>query len=180
LFIEATFEEWPMGRLKKSLSPENMFLRSPDMKKGFTLVELMVVVLIVGILAAVALPLMSGKIDAAKWSEGKAAAGTIASAIRAYAAEKGPSYATYGADLNGVYSATGNGAKLGITTGDLNGTYFQAACYTISGCAWNATSGTLDFTISVNATAGKTGYPTTGTNPRTLIVTAGDTSGSLL
>ena len=57
-------------------------------KKAFTMVELMVVILIVGILAAVAVPLMRGRIDSSKWSEGKAGMGTIASALRAYAAEK--------------------------------------------------------------------------------------------
>jgi len=59
-------------------------------RKGFTLVELMVVILIVAILAAVAIPIMRGRIDAAKWSEGKAIMGTIATAIRAYMAEKNP------------------------------------------------------------------------------------------
>jgi prepilin-type N-terminal cleavage/methylation domain-containing protein len=58
-------------------------------RKGFTLIELMVVVLIVGILAAVAIPILRGRIDAAKWSEGKAMLGSVATAIRAYAAEKG-------------------------------------------------------------------------------------------
>ena len=57
--------------------------------KAFTMVELMVVVLIVGILAAVAVPMMTGRIDSSKWSEAKAAMGTIASALRSYAAEKG-------------------------------------------------------------------------------------------
>jgi prepilin-type N-terminal cleavage/methylation domain-containing protein len=55
-------------------------------KNAFTMVELLAVVLIVGILAAVAVPLMSGRIDSSKWSEGKAAMGTIASALRSNAA----------------------------------------------------------------------------------------------
>ena len=57
-------------------------------RKGFTLIELMVVILIVGILAAVAIPILRGRIDAAKWSEGKAMMGSIGTAIRAYHAEK--------------------------------------------------------------------------------------------
>lgn len=57
--------------------------------KAFTMVELMVVVLIVGILAAVAVPMMTGRIDSSKWSEAKSAMGTIASALRSYAGEKG-------------------------------------------------------------------------------------------
>jgi len=58
-------------------------------RKGFTLIELMVVILIVAILAAVAIPILTARIDAAKWSEGKAMMGTIATAIRAYYAEHG-------------------------------------------------------------------------------------------
>ena len=58
-----------------------------ESRKGFTLVELMVVILIVSILAGVAIPLMQGRINSAKWSEANAAAGTIRTAIRAYFAE---------------------------------------------------------------------------------------------
>ncbi len=86
-------------------------------RKGFTLIELMVVILIVGILAAVAIPILRGRIDAAKWSEGKAMMGSIATAIRAYHAEKGPLGAAPTTLLPG---ATG----LGFAAGDLTGTYF--------------------------------------------------------
>ncbi|MBN2181292.1 MAG: prepilin-type N-terminal cleavage/methylation domain-containing protein [Sedimentisphaerales bacterium] len=58
-------------------------------RKGFTLIELMVVVLIVAVLAAVLIPLMQARLEAARWSEGKAGCGTIATAVRAMAAEVG-------------------------------------------------------------------------------------------
>ena len=91
-------------------------------KKGFTLIELMVVVLIVGILAAVAIPILRGRIDAAKWSEGKAMMGSIATAIRAYHAEHGPTGTA--PDALGV-GITG----LGFAATDLDGTYFTTAAF---------------------------------------------------
>ena len=97
-------------------------------KKGFTLIELMVVILIVSILAGVAIPLMHGRIDSAKWSEANAAAGTIRTAIRAYFAEK----PTLAQALSGDMSDTGNQGVLGISTTDLQGTYFADTNYTIT------------------------------------------------
>lgn len=98
--------------------------------KGFTLVELMVVILIVGILAAVAIPLMQGRIDKAKWSEANATAGTIRTAIRAYAAETSIATAQ-GLASNDLSDATTQ-AALGFSSTDLAGTYFDPACYTIT------------------------------------------------
>jgi len=126
-------------------------------RKGFTLIELMVVILIVGILAAVAIPLMRGRIDSAKWSEGHAAAGTIRSAIRAYWAEKGPSYGGFAGDLTG--DVTVFGGPLGIDPTDLDGRYFLRGCYTIGNVAINA-GGTLDYVITVdNSAPGPGGAP---------------------
>ncbi len=99
-------------------------------RKGFTLIELMVVILIVGILAAVAVPIMRGRIDSAKWSEANASAGSIRTAVRAYIAEKGPNYANYAADIEGGLDTVG--ATLGFSSTDLDGAYFDQEDYVIS------------------------------------------------
>jgi len=99
-------------------------------RKGFTLIELMVVILIVGILAAVAVPIMRGRIDSAKWSEANASAGSIRTAIRAYIAEKGPNYTNYAADAEGDLDTVG--ATLGFSSTDLDGAYFNQVNYVIS------------------------------------------------
>jgi type IV pilus assembly protein PilA len=111
-------------------------------RKGFTLIELMVVILIVSILAAVAIPIMRGRIDSAKWSEGKAMMGTIATAIRAYAAENdaGPG--------DDTLSTAAYATKLGFTQADLTGTYFTPGMFAVSDCTYDSNSATpLVFTI---------------------------------
>ena len=107
-------------------------------RSGFTLVELMVVIMIAGILAAVAVPLLRGRIESAKWSEGKAMMGTIATALRAYGAEKGD---------NGTWPPTLT--NLGFVAGDLTGTYFVDADFTWGNAAYSSlVTPSLTYTIS--------------------------------
>lgn len=124
-------------------------------RKGFTLIELMVVVLIVGILAAVAIPILRGRIDAAKWSEGKAMMGSIATAMRAYHAEKGPTGPVPSGGSGGGIVGTGN-TQLGFIAADLNGTYFLNGCFVLSG----VTMDPLAFTITCTAASGTAAKPT--------------------
>ena len=132
-------------------------------RKGFTLIELMVVILIVAILAAVAIPIMRGRIDAAKWSEGKASGGTIATAIRALCAERE-------ADSTGVTGSVYT--TLGFNTADMDGTYFTNGCYDATWTYVNAT-GALSFTVTIDATqSSRVNYPTTAPPTKTLIVVA--------
>jgi prepilin-type N-terminal cleavage/methylation domain-containing protein len=118
-------------------------------KAGFTLVELMVVAIIVAILAAVAIPLMSGNKKRAAATEAEAALGTVRSALRAVLAETG----SYNVTPSGGSIANGAAATAvpGINVGDLQGTYWQEANYTISSIS--ASSYVLQATGSTNANA---------------------------
>ena len=96
-------------------------------RKGFTLVELMVVVLIVAILAAVAMPLLSGRVNSSKWSEANASAGIIRTAVRVYFSEN-PAAAQA---LSGGLDVAATQAALGFNLQDLTGTYFVPGDYNI-------------------------------------------------
>jgi prepilin-type N-terminal cleavage/methylation domain-containing protein len=115
-------------------------------RKAFTLIELMVVVLIVAVLAAILVPLMTSRIEAARWSEGKAGAGTIATALRSYVAEQGEE----GVDIPAAPAISDF-----MTEAELRGKYFQAGDYIISGVGYfpgrtGAGEYQLEYTIQVN------------------------------
>jgi len=100
-----------------------MDVRKNKRSIGFTLIELMVVIIIVAVLAAVAIPIYRGRIDQAKWAEGKAIMGNIATAIRAYAASEGQ---------DGNLPKDNDFLALGYVPGDLTGTYFIDADFSFT------------------------------------------------
>ena len=116
-------------------------------ERGFTLIELMVVILIVGILAAVAVPILRGRTKRAKWSEAATTAGAIRSVMRTYYVKDPIAAAAMAGSTVDTIQAT-----LGFRAGDLTGRYFQAGNFTITAIDGNGLA-----TITVAAPAGLTG-----------------------
>jgi type IV pilus assembly protein PilA len=135
-------------------------------RKGFTLIELMVVILIVAVLAAVLVPMMRARIDAAKWSEARAGIGNIASGIRAYWAEH--------QDQAGTAAFTDPVITDVCTGTDLDGKYFTAACYTLGPIVDLQTS--ISFSVTCNATLSPRANRPTNLTSMTLTVNADGTS----
>ena len=89
-------------------------------KHGFTLIELIIVIVIIGILASIAAPMMGNMKKKAIVSEAIAALGTIRSAEMAYYAEFG-SYR----DVAQFPDPPRNFAAIGIQESDLETAYFS-------------------------------------------------------
>jgi type II secretory pathway pseudopilin PulG len=104
----------------------------------------MVVIVIVGILAAAAIPIMQGRIDSAKWSEGRAIMGTIARALRAHVAESGNNF-----------TAVPTLDQLGFASGGLNCTYFSGGESGAGDFSWVINDNDpIDFLVMAAAPAG--------------------------
>ena len=104
-------------------------------ESGFTLIELMIVVIVVGILAAVAIPMYQIVPERSKATEAVAALSLARTAMRAYYAEHG-TYVDAAFTDGGAITA---GGILGVTDGDLAGRYFSTECYTFDGAPTIAT-----------------------------------------
>jgi prepilin-type N-terminal cleavage/methylation domain-containing protein len=113
-------------------------------RKGFALIELIVVIVIVAILASVATPIVRGRIGAAKWTEGKAIMGSIACALRVHIAQEGSDF-----------TPTPTLAQLGYSLTGFHCTYFRGGESGEGNFSWVINNNnSIDFLITATAPPG--------------------------
>ncbi|BDU49570.1 prepilin-type N-terminal cleavage/methylation domain-containing protein [Haliovirga abyssi] len=157
------------------------------MEKGFTLVELMIVVAIIAILAAVAIPQMGNQIRKAKDSAALGSIGAIRTTVSVMMTDNGgvaPS--NFGEVFNGITAANAQegvaiasaidtktvkkfGYTAATTLAGINvGTGVTAATtYTTNGADYKATNGIHKISIALNTADGSIDIDQGGTNTDT-------------
>jgi type IV pilus assembly protein PilA len=131
-------------------------------EEGFTLVELLVVMLILGILAAIAIPSFFNQRDKARDADAKSAVRTAQTAMETYATDNGGSYVgADAADLRGIEEtlSAANLAPAPVVAADSYTVSVTSDTGNVFNIARNAAGGT-SLTCT---TTGNAGCPTDGT-----------------
>jgi type IV pilus assembly protein PilA len=126
-------------------------------ESGFTLVELLVVMLILGILAAIAIPSFFNQRDKARDAEAKTTAKTAQTAIETYATENNGSYAN--ADVDDLRRIEETLPTTGLTVTSTANSYTVTATSDTNNTFSVNRSSTGAFTLTCGPTGGVAGCP---------------------
>ena len=144
--------------------------------KGFTIVELLIVIVIIGILAAITIVAYNGIQNRGKASAGQAQANSIVKKFEALGAIKGPYYSTNGAGVTGALLntyANATPAAAEATIADTAG-LIAATSATVSGLsASNARDGNTVAAWACTAGANVWYWDYSATTPIQTLVKAG-------
>jgi type IV pilus assembly protein PilA len=110
-----------MGGLKMEILKTNQSLSKKNKKKGFTLMELIIVLAVMAIIAAIAIPSFNGVRENSKVSSDKQSCETIQRMVKVYVADGTLSDCTFTISANGENSLTADSIQYTTIKSALSG-----------------------------------------------------------